>query len=116
VGDPVVVGSGLTVGGAVVCDPLGTGEVAGVPEPLGVIDGLADGDRDGLGDVGTGLGDAVGDELDWEFDLPMSAFSDAVTGRTRMYSASTATNRLEMTRVEIRGRPLMRHLRWPGRY
>jgi hypothetical protein len=62
----VVVGSGLSTGGAVACDPLGEGEVVGVPEPLGVTDGVADGDRDGegdrdgLGDVGGGLGDAVG--------------------------------------------------------
>ena len=56
----MVVGGGLSTGGAVACDPLGEGEVAGVPEPLGVTDGLTDGDRDGLGDVRVGLGDAVG--------------------------------------------------------
>jgi len=64
----VVVGSGLSTGGAVACDPLGEGEVVGVPEPLGVTDGVADGDRDGdgdgdrdgLGDVRVGLADAVG--------------------------------------------------------
>jgi len=64
----VVVGSGLSTGGAVACDPLAEGEVVGVPEPLGVTDGVADGDRDrdgdgdgdGLGDVRGGLGDAVG--------------------------------------------------------
>jgi hypothetical protein len=116
VGDPVVVGSGLSTGGAVVCDPLGPGEVAGVPEPLGVTDGLTDGDRDGLGDVSAGLGDAVGDELDWESGLPVAADCDADIGRTRMYSARMARNRPEMTRVEVRGRPLMRHLRWPGRF
>jgi hypothetical protein len=61
----VVVGGGLSTGGAVACDPLGEGEVVGVPEPLGVTDGVADGDRDGegdrdgLGDVRAGLGDAV---------------------------------------------------------
>ena len=62
--DPVVVGSGLSTGGAVVGDWLGTGEPVGVPEPLGVTDGLTDGDRDGdrdgLGLVCVGLGDAVG--------------------------------------------------------
>ena len=62
----MVVGSGLSTGGAVACDPLGEGEVVGVPEPLGVTDGVADGDRDGDGDrvglglVCAGLGDAVG--------------------------------------------------------
>ena len=63
----MVVGSGLTTGGAVACDPLGEGEVVGVPEPLGVTDGVADGDRDGdrdgLGLVCGGLDDAVGVEL-----------------------------------------------------
>ena len=62
----MVVGSGLSIGGAVVCDPPGEGEVVGVPVPLGVTDGVADGDRDGegdrdgLGDVRVGLGDAAG--------------------------------------------------------
>ena len=62
----MVVGSGLSTGGAVVGDPLGEGEVVGVPEPLGVTDGVTDGDRegdgdrDGLGAVRVGLGDAVG--------------------------------------------------------
>lgn len=109
---------GLSTGGAVACDPLGEGELVGVPEPLGVTDGLTDGDRDGdgLGDVSAGLGDAVGDELDWESGLPVAADSDADIGRTRMYSASMARNRPERTRVEVRGRPLMRYLRWPGRF
>jgi len=57
----------VVVGGAVACDPLGEGEVVGVPEPLGVTDGLTDGDRDGdrdgLGLVCVGLGDPVGVEL-----------------------------------------------------
>ena len=60
----MVVGSGLSTGGAVADDPLGEGEVVGVPEPLGVTDGVTDGDRDGdrdgLGAVRVGLGDAVG--------------------------------------------------------
>ncbi len=115
-GDPVVVGSG-----AVVCDPPGEADPVGVTEPLGVADGLTDGDRDGdgdsdgLGPVCVGLGDQVGVGLGWVFDGPVSALFDADTGRTRKYSASTATNRLEMTRVEVRGRPLMRRPRWPGR-
>ena len=117
----MVVGSGLTTGGAVACDPLGEGEVVGVPEPLGVTDGVADGDRegdgdrDGLGLVGVGLGGAAGVGLCWVFDWLISAFCGADTGRIRKYSASTATNNPEMTRVEVRGRPLMRRPRWPGR-
>ncbi len=113
----------MVVGGAVACDPLGEGEVVGVPEPLGVADGVADrdrdgdgdGDRDGLGLVCVGLGGAVGVALCWPLDRLISAFCAADTGRNRMYSASTATNKPEMTRVEVRGRPLMRHPRWPGR-
>jgi hypothetical protein len=115
VGEPVVVGSGLRTGG-VVLDPLGVGDVT---EPLGVADGLADGDRDGvrdgLGDVDGGLGDEVADELGWVFAWPVAADCDVDIGRTRMYSASTATNRPEMMRVDFRGRPLTRHPRWPGR-
>ena len=117
-GDPVVVGSGLTTGGAVVCDSLGTGEVVGVPEPLGVIDGLADGDRDGdrdgLGPVRMGLGVTAGVELGGTAGCTDAAGTG--NGRTRMYSARMARNRPEMTRVEVRGRPLTRHPRWPGRY
>jgi hypothetical protein len=115
VGEPVVVGSGLRTGGVVFCEPLGVGDAAGVTEPLGVADGLTDGDRDGdrdgLGDVGGGLGDEVADELAW----PVAADCDFGIGRTRMYSARMARNRPEMTRVEVRGRLLMRHPRWPGR-
>jgi hypothetical protein len=122
VGDPVVVGSGLSTGGAVVCDALGEADPVGVTEPLGVADGLTDGDRDGegvrdgLGTVRVGLSGEVGEELGWTPDWPVLADSDAGTGRNRMYSASTARNRLEMTRVEVRGRPLTRHPRSPGRY
>ena len=117
--DPVVVGSGLTTGGAVLGDPLGPGEEVGVPEPLGVADGLTDGvrdgDLDGLGDVSVGLGDGVGVEVGYAVDGPVSARSGPGPGRNRKYSASTATNRPEMIRVEVRGRPLMRRPRWPGR-
>jgi hypothetical protein len=117
----VVVGSGLRTGGVVLCDPLGVGDAVGVTEPLGVADGLADGDRDGdgvrdgLGDGGGGLGDEVADELGWVFAWPVAADCDSDIGRTRMYSASMARNRPEMTRVEVRGRPLMRRPRWTGR-
>ena len=121
-GDPVVVGSGLSPGGAVVCDAPGEADPVGATEPLGVADGLTDGDRDGegvrdgLGTDRVGLGDQVGDELGWTLDWPVPADTDAGTGRNRMYSASTARNRPEMTRVEVRGRPLTRHPRSPGRY
>ena len=79
----MVAGSGLPVGGAVVCDPVGA------TEPLGVADGLTDGDRDGdgvrdgLGAVRVGLGDQVGVGLGWAFDGLVSAFSDTGIGRTR---------------------------------
>jgi hypothetical protein len=123
VGEPVVVGSGLSTGGVVLCDPLGAGDAVGATEPLGVADGLTDGDRDGdrdgLGDVSAGLGDEVADELGWVLGRvlawPVAADSDFGIGRTRMYSARMARNRPEMTRVEVRARPLTRHLRWPGR-
>jgi hypothetical protein len=65
----VVVGSGLSTGGAVVCDSPGEADPVGATEPLGVADGLADGDRDGdgvrdgLGPVRVGLGDEAGVEL-----------------------------------------------------
>jgi hypothetical protein len=109
-------GSGLSTVGAAVSDPLGTGEAVGAAEPLGVTDGLTDGERDGEGDrdgVGTdrvGLGVAVG------VGLAFGCTDAAGTGRTRMYSASTARNKPEMIRVEVRGRPLTRHPRWTGRY
>ena len=70
----MVVGSGLSTGGAVVGESLGAGEVVEVPEPLGVTDGVADrdrdgdGDRDGLGLVCVGLDGAVAVALCWVFD------------------------------------------------
>ena len=83
----MVVGCGLSTGGAVVCDPPGEADPVGATEPLGVADGLTDGDRDGdgdgLGDVSVGLGDEVGDDFEWVFGCPVSAFSDAGIGRTR---------------------------------
>ena len=99
-------------------DPLGAGEGEpdGVTDGLGVRDGLGDGE-DGDGDGGRETGDG---ELGAGLEVPgfppgWDAPAGADTGRTRMYSASTARNRPEMTRVEVRGRPLMRHPRWPGR-
>jgi hypothetical protein len=89
VADPVVVGSGLSTGGAVVCDPLGEADPVGATEPLGVADGLTDGDRDGdgvrdgLGAVRVGLGDQVGVELGWTLCWPVLADSDTGIGRTR---------------------------------
>ena len=93
-----------------VADPVGVGDAVGVAEWLGVRDGLADGDRTGLGTDRTG----VGTELEGSGRCCSPA--DVGTGRTRMYSASTARNRPEMTSVEVRGRPVTRHPRWPGRY
>ena len=104
----------------VVSDPLGTGEAVGVAEPLGVADGVTDGDRDGEGDrvrVGTdrvGLGAAVDVGLWVAFGCTGAAGTG--TGRTRMYSARTPRNKPEMIKVEVRGRPLTRRLRWTGRY
>jgi hypothetical protein len=92
-----------------------------VTEPLGGADGLTDGERDGEGDrdgVGTdrvGVGDEVGVELCWTPDWPVLADSDTGIGRTRKYRARMARNTPEMIRVEVRGRPLTRHPRWPGR-
>jgi hypothetical protein len=121
VGDPVVAGSGLSTGGAVVCEALGAEEAAGAPEPLGVTDGLADrdgerdgeGDRDGLGTDRVGLGVTAGVELGTAGETTLAGTG---IGRTRMYSARIARNRPEMTRVEVRGCPLTRHPRWTGRY
>jgi hypothetical protein len=104
----------------VVSDPLGAGDAVGVTESLGVADGLTDGDRDGEGDrVGVGE-DRVGVGVTVGVELGVTAGCTAAAGtgigRIRMYSASTARNRPEMIRVEVRGRPLTRHPRWTGRY
>jgi hypothetical protein len=104
----------------VVSDPLGAGDAGAVTEPLGVADGLPDGERDGEGDrdgVGTdrvGVGATVGVALGVAAGCTVAA--GAGTGRTRMYSARKARNRPEMIRVEVRGRPLTRPPRWTGRY
>ena len=79
----------------------------------GLTDGDREGDRDGLGPDRVGLGVAAGVELG---TAGCTAAAGTGTGRTRMYSANTARNRPEMMRVEVRGRPLTRHPRWPGRY
>jgi hypothetical protein len=122
VGEPVV-GSGLCTGGVLLCDAPGVREVAGVTEPVGVAEGRADRDRDGedegvrdgFGEVVVGWGHAVGVEVGWTFDWPALADCGGGTGGSRKYNASTARNRPEMTSVEVRGRPLTRHPRWPGR-
>jgi hypothetical protein len=114
----VAVGSGLSTVGPVVSDPLGSGDTVGVAK-LGVADGLTDGervgegDRDGVGTDRVGVGATVGVEVG-----VTACWTAAGTGigRTRMYRARKARNKPEMIRVEIRGRPLMRHLRWTGRY
>lgn len=54
------------------------------------------------------LGVAAGLAVGWAG--PAGA-STGRTGRTRMYRASTARNSPLSTMVEVRGRPLMRHLR-----
>jgi hypothetical protein len=108
----------LSTVGPLVSDPLGTGDAGAVTEPLGVADGLTDGERDGEGDrVGAGrdrVGVTVGVALGVAVGCTVAAGTG--TGRTRMYSARMARNRPEMIRVEVRGRPLMRHSRWTGRY
>jgi hypothetical protein len=108
----------LSTVGPLVSDPLGTGDAGAVTEPLGVADGLTDGERDGEGDgVGTdrlGLGVTVGVALGVTAGCTVAAGTGI--GRTRMYSARIARNKPEMIRVEVRGRPLTRHLRWTGRY
>jgi hypothetical protein len=114
-----VVGSGLSTVGPVVSDPLGTADAGAVTEPLGVADGLTDRERVGEGDrVGVGV-DCVGVGVTvGAVDVAAGCTCAAGTGigRTRMYSASTARNKPEMIRVEVRGRRLTRHLRWTGRY
>jgi hypothetical protein len=107
----------LSTVGPVVSESLGAGAVT---EPLGVADGLTDGERVGEGDrvgVGTdrvGVGLTVGAGL--EGTAGCTAAAGTGIGRTRMYSARMARNRPEMIRVEVRGRPLTRHPRWTGRY
>jgi hypothetical protein len=85
VGDPVVVGSGLSTGGVVVRASLGAGETVGEPEPLGVLDGLTEcdgeGDRDGLGRDRVGVGVTVGVELG---TAGRTALAGTGIGRTRM--------------------------------
>jgi hypothetical protein len=118
----VAVGSGLSTVGPLVSDPLGTGDAGAVTEPLGVADGLTDGERVGEGDrVGVGrdrvgVGVTLGDGLAGAVDCPVEAAAGTGIGRTRMYSARKARNKPEMIRVEIRGRPFTRHSRWAGRY
>lgn len=72
------------VGGAVVADPAGVGELlAGVAEGLAVSDGR--GDRVGEGEVRVGAGvdvDVVGEGLLVDWVVPVVASTDA--GRTRM--------------------------------
>jgi hypothetical protein len=115
-----VVGSGLSTVGPVVSDPLGTEDAGAVTERLGVANGLTDGervgegDRDGVGTDRVGLGVTVGVELGVAAGCTVAAGTG--TGRTRMYSASTARNKPEMIRVEVRGLRLTRHPRWTGRY
>jgi hypothetical protein len=90
-----------------------------VTEPLGVADGLTDGervgegDRDGVGTERVGLGVTVGVALEV---AGCTVAAGTGIGRTRMYSARKARNKPEMIRVEIRGRRFMRHSRWAGRY
>ena len=69
------------MGGAVVGDPTGVGELpVGVTEGRAVCDGL--GDRVGEGEVGVGAGvDAVAEGLAVDWVAP--ADSAGVTGRTR---------------------------------
>ena len=81
-------GDGLNVGGAVVADPAGVGELlVGEGETLGVCDGL--GEWVGRGEVPVGLGVGVAgeaDAVDWPApaDWPVPPdISAAVTGRTR---------------------------------
>jgi hypothetical protein len=115
-----VVGSGLSTVGPLDSDPLGAGDAGAVTEPLGVADGLTDGervgdgDRVGVGRDGVGVGDTVGVELGVTAGCTVAAGTGI--GRTRMYSARMARNRPEMIRVEVRGRRFTRHPRWTGRY
>jgi hypothetical protein len=115
-----VVGSGLSTVGPLVSDPLGTGDAGAVTEPLGVTDGLTDGERVGEGDrVGVGrdrVGVGVTVGVTAEVAPCCTCAAGTGIGRTRMYSARKARNKPEMIRVEIRGRPFMRHSRWAGRY
>src|SRR5215472_13564015 len=113
-----------TVGGAVAEEPgagdvvggwLLIAEVVGVGVPLGCGAGrLADGRGDcaGLGDR-VAVGDTVG-EGDGLAGLTVGCTipAGADTGRTRTYRASTARNSPMSTRVEVRGRPVMRRSRW----
>jgi hypothetical protein len=110
----------LSTVGPVVSDPLGAGDAGAGTVPLGVADGLTDGERVGEGDrVGVGR-DRVGVGVTAGVELGVTACCTVAAGtgigRTRMYSASTARNTPEMIRVEIRGRLLMRHPRSTGRY
>jgi hypothetical protein len=104
----------------VVSDPLGAEDAGAGTEPLGVADGLTDGERVGEGErVGVGR-DRVGVGVTVGVWAGVTAGCTVAAGtgigRTRMYSARMARNKPEMTRVEVRGRPLTRHPRWTGRY
>jgi hypothetical protein len=99
-------------------DPDGVGVADRVDERDGVGERLGRGLREGRGDGDGVYADAVG--LGVVTGVTTVWAAGAGTGRTRMYSASTARNRPLSTMVEIRGRLpsrcLMRRLPSRGRY
>lgn len=88
-------GLGLGLGDA---DRVG---VAGWPVCVVVGEGLCLGDRGALG-------------VAVEPDVCAAGLVGAGTGRTSRYRASTPRKSPDSTMVEVRGRLLMSHLRWPG--
>ena len=104
----VVPGVGVCVWlGVGVPDGDGLAVCVGLAEWLGVRDGVGAGDglTAGAGVVDVGAGFAC--RVCW------TVLADP--GRTRMYSASTARNSPMMTKVEVRGRTVMRRSQSRGR-
>jgi hypothetical protein len=105
------------VPGVGVCVWLGVGVPDGdglaVRVGLAVREGL--GDRDGVGTGEDLTGGAGVVDVGAGFACRVCCTMPADTGRTRMYSASTARNSPIMTRVEVRGRAVTARSRSRGR-
>ena len=119
------VGAGVAPGeaGAPVGEPAGVAVWLGdgVPGRVGLGDRVGVAVRDGLAvRVGAGVylgeGGAAGVVgVDTEFPVEPVWAGAAVTGRTRIQSASTARNSPMRTRVEVRGRAITGRSPSPGR-
>jgi hypothetical protein len=107
-GPGVWVVSGVRPAG--LADRVGLAERVGLADRVGLAERVGLADRVGLGEGSVGVGVAVG------LIAGCAGCAGAGVGRTRMYRASTATNRPLSTIVEVRGRPVMGWSRPAGRW